>query len=64
MHRELEASEVRYRTLFETMAQGVVYQDGEGRIISANPAAERILGLTTDQMRGHDLDGSSLAGGR
>jgi two-component system, chemotaxis family, CheB/CheR fusion protein len=52
MHRELEASEKRYRTLFETMAQGVVYQDGEGRIISANPAAERILGLTAEQMQG------------
>jgi two-component system CheB/CheR fusion protein len=34
------------------MAQGVVYQDASGKIISANPAAERILGLTFDQMRG------------
>jgi PAS domain S-box-containing protein len=45
-------SEERYRNLFETMSQGVVYQDGDGRIISANPAAERILGLTLDQMQG------------
>jgi PAS domain S-box-containing protein len=42
----LKLSEEKYRTLFETMAQGVVYQDADGRIISANPAAERILGLT------------------
>jgi PAS domain S-box-containing protein len=34
------------------MAQGVVYQSGNGEIISANPAAERILGLTLDQMQG------------
>jgi two-component system, chemotaxis family, CheB/CheR fusion protein len=54
MRRELEASEERYATLFETMAQGVVYQDREGRIISANPSAERILGLTRDEMRGID----------
>ena len=38
--------------LFETMALGVVYQDRDGRIISANPAAQRILGLTLDQMLG------------
>jgi len=52
MQKELEESESRYRTLFETMAQGVVYQDSDGRIISANPAAQRILGMTLDQMRG------------
>ncbi len=45
-------SEQQYRTLFETMAQGVIYQDTAGQIIAANPAAERILGLTFDQMQG------------
>jgi len=48
----LRKSEEKYRTLFETMTQGVVYQDGDGKIVSANPAAERILGLTLDQMQG------------
>lgn len=48
----LEKSEEKYRTLHDTMAQGVVYQDAEGAILSANPAAERILGLTLDQMQG------------
>ena len=38
--------------LFENLAQGVVYQDKEGKIISANPAAKRILGLTIEQMQG------------
>ena len=52
IRQELEVSERNYRTLFETMAQGVVYQDRHGRILSANPAAERILGLSLDQMRG------------
>lgn len=47
----LKESEEKFRTLFETMAQGVVYQDAEGSIISANPAAERILGLSLAQMR-------------
>ncbi len=50
--QELQKSERKYRTLFETMAQGVVYQDPQGNIFSANPAAERILGLSLDQMQG------------
>ena len=50
--RELQASEERHRLLYETMAQGAVYQDASGKIISANPAAERILGLTIEQMCG------------
>ena len=48
----LRASEERYRTLFESITQGVVYQDADGEITLANPAAERILGLTLDQMQG------------
>ncbi len=48
----LAKSEEKYRTLFETMAQGVIYQNTDGQIISANPSAERILGLTLDQMQG------------
>ncbi len=48
----LKTNEKKYRTLFETMLQGVVYQDSEGSIISANPAAEDILGLAIDQMQG------------
>ena len=48
----LRESESNYRALFQTMVQGVVYQDKNGNIISANPAAERILGLSLDQMTG------------
>ena len=48
----LEKSEEKYRTLFESTSLGVVYQDKHGSIISANPAAEEILGLTLDQMQG------------
>ncbi len=48
----LRGSESQYRGLFEGMSQGVVLQSGDGEIVSANPAAERILGLSLDQMRG------------
>ncbi len=68
----LRVSEEKHRRLFETMAQGVVYQAADGSIISANPAAERILGLTFDQMQGKTSmdpgwkaireDGSALLG--
>ena len=50
--RALAESESRHRILFESMRQGVVYQDTEGRITSANPAARRILGLAPDQPSG------------
>jgi len=41
-----------HEALFETMPVGVVYQAADGRITDANPAAERILGLTLDQLQG------------
>ncbi|HOY61683.1 MAG: Blue-light-activated protein [bacterium ADurb.Bin236] len=52
MEEALRDSEEAHRRLFETMSQGIVYQAADGAIISANPAAERILGLTSDQMKG------------
>ena len=70
--KAIKKSEEKFRTLYETMSQGVVYQNAEGEIISANPAAGRILGLSLDQMKGKtsldpdwsavDLDGNPLPG--
>jgi PAS domain S-box-containing protein len=51
----LRENEERYRTLFETMAQGVIYHDADGVVTSANPAAERIMGATLDRMRGRPV---------
>ncbi len=48
----LRTSEAKYRTFFESIEQGVVYQDADGNITAANPAAERIMGLKADQMKG------------
>ena len=48
-HREELRRSENYRLLFETMRQGVVYQDVDGKIISMNPAAERILGKTPEE---------------
>ena len=46
------ASEELYRILFDTLPQGVVHQDADGKIISMNPAAERILGKTKTELLG------------
>lgn len=48
----LQASEREFTYLYESMADGVVYQNADGYITRANPAAERLLGLTLDQMQG------------
>ncbi|HUZ27285.1 MAG TPA: SpoIIE family protein phosphatase [Streptosporangiaceae bacterium] len=40
----------RYRTLFETLPQGVIYYAANGMIIEANPAARETLGLEAEAM--------------
>ena len=50
LERERCERDEELRRMFETMAQGIVYQDATGTIISANPAAERMLGLAFDKM--------------
>jgi PAS domain S-box-containing protein len=45
MAEQLAVSQERYRTLFETMPQGVVHYDASGDIIGVNPAASEILGM-------------------
>jgi PAS domain S-box-containing protein len=49
---ELRASEERYRLLITTMAEGIVLQHADGKITACNASAERILGLTAQQMMG------------
>lgn len=63
----------RHSILFDTMSQGVIFRDHEGRIVSVNPAAERILGRkaadligkTSAEVHEHALreDGSRLPAG-
>ncbi|MFZ3382684.1 MAG: PAS domain S-box protein [Candidatus Methanoperedens sp.] len=52
VEKALSLSEEKYRTLYETMAQGVIYHDESGKIISANPAAQKILGLSPGHLIG------------
>ena len=48
----LQATRSRYSALVEAMAEGAVFHDANGAIVSANPAAEKILGLSLEQILG------------
>jgi PAS domain S-box-containing protein len=41
--------------ILNTMAEGLVIHDRDGRLIEANPAAERLLSLTRAQLMGWDV---------
>ena len=49
---KLRLSEEYHHRLFDTMLQGVVYIDANGEIVSVNPAAESILGISAGTMLG------------
>jgi PAS domain-containing protein len=48
----IRAGEALYRSIITAMAEGIVLQDSDGRILACNRSAERILGLTSDQIMG------------
>ena len=48
----LQESEERYRSVIAAMAEGIILQDANGVIRTCNAAAERILGLSSDQLMG------------
>jgi diguanylate cyclase (GGDEF)-like protein/PAS domain S-box-containing protein len=48
----LKESEEQLHLLFVSMLHGVVFQNQSGEITAANPMAEKILGITLDQMQG------------
>jgi diguanylate cyclase (GGDEF)-like protein/PAS domain S-box-containing protein len=50
--RRLTESEERYRSLIAAMSDGVVLRYADGAVGHCNAAAERILGVTADQMTG------------
>ncbi|MDD5222425.1 MAG: PAS domain S-box protein [bacterium] len=48
----LSESEARYRTIIESMAEGVILYDAQGRIFTCNKSAEEILGLSLGEIAG------------
>jgi PAS domain S-box-containing protein len=51
----LRASEERYRTVVNSLSEGVMLFDLAGEVLTANPAAERILGLGVAEMQSRGL---------
>ncbi len=47
----LRESEARFRALFESAAIGIGIGDTQGRILDANPALQKLLAYTRDEMR-------------
>jgi PAS domain S-box-containing protein len=52
--RALATTEARYRSVIETMSEGLVLHAQDGRILTCNPAAEEILGLSRQQLMGRE----------
>lgn len=48
----LRDSEARYRSVILAMSDGIVVHGRNGEIVTANPSAERMLGLSLDQLQG------------
>lgn len=52
--RALKASEERYRTMVESLMEGIMVQGADGAIVACNPAAERILRVERRDLLGRD----------
>ena len=46
----LQASERRYHSVLEALSEGVVMRDLDGRVVTFNKSAERILGSVADEL--------------
>ena len=51
---EIQQSETRHRAMIEVLEEGVSMLDANGHILTANKSAERLLGLTLQQMQGRN----------
>jgi len=51
----LRSSEERYRTMIESLTEGVMIFDAQARLMGVNPAAERLLGAEFPALRRNSL---------
>lgn len=56
IEKSLQLEEKKYRLLFENMSQGVIFYSSKTEILSVNPAAEKILNLEADRIKGMKLN--------
>ena len=50
--RALRDSETHYRTVVSVLKEGIMVSDREGRVLSCNPAGERMIGASSAQWEG------------
>jgi len=53
--QKLTQSEARYREIFERALDVIYVSDLEGRILTVNPAGQRLLGYTLDELRNFNM---------
>jgi len=54
MKKKLEQNDKQLRAIFENMSEGLVIHNKNGTIVDHNQAAEKVLGLTGEQLTGRD----------
>jgi len=54
--RQQQASEATAHSLFQAASQGIVMVDGSGKIVMANPAAEKMFGFQVDELQGQAIE--------
>ncbi|MDD5215785.1 MAG: ATP-binding protein, partial [Methylococcales bacterium] len=60
MANRLKESDMRLRSIFEAMEEGVIFQNKKNEIIIANPAADKILGINAAKLTGQLFDNQIL----
>jgi PAS domain S-box-containing protein len=55
IYEVLRESETKFRSLILKIQTAIVLHDGQGRILISNPMAQRLLGLSDDQLLGKEL---------
>ena len=60
LEQKLKESEERYRNLFESMPFSIALLDQKGRVIYCNPATEKLLGYSMEDLIGEEFRNLSI----
>ena len=60
LEQKLKESEERYRNLFESMPFSIALLDQKGRVVYCNPASEKLLGYSMEDLIGEEFSNLSI----
>ena len=60
LEQKLKESEERYRNLFESMPFSIALLDQRGRVVYCNPASEKLLGYSMEDLIGEEFSNLSI----